>query len=85
MMSHHYEEARQMKMLEEYHMMEEENPEANSEEVQEKESSDSMEMEYMMQQSEGVSILGDNYEADRLIFYSDHSVGHGLKDEFDLI
>ena len=51
----------------------------------ENESEDSMEMEYMMQQSEGVSILGDNYEADRLIFYSDHSVGHGLKDEFDLI
>ena len=31
MMNHHYQEAKhQMKMLEEYHMMEEENPEANS-------------------------------------------------------
>lgn len=40
-----------------------------------------------MLQSENVSIFGDNYEADhRMVFYSDHSMGHAcMKDDFDLI
>ena len=53
-----------------------------------KHTEDSMDIEYSrdMMQSEHVSIFGDNYEADRLVFYSDHSIGHHcMKDDFDLI
>lgn len=40
----------------------------------------------MIHRSQGVSIFADNYEAGRLVFYSDHSLAHGFqKDEFDLI
>lgn len=40
----------------------------------------------LIQHSEGVSLFGDNYSAERLVFYSDRSVGEGyMKDEFDMI